>query len=64
MSKNGDKFSWCVVAIAATEAEEALVERALEDLRGRGITVFLLPGTAARLRDAYDSEYDDKVKVN
>ena len=44
--------------------QEALVERAIEDLRRRGVSVTLLPRIAARFRDAYDSGYDDKVKVN
>ena len=64
MPKNEDKFSWCVVALGANEAEEALVERALEDLRRRGVVVTLLPRIATKFRDAYDSGYDDKVKVN
>jgi hypothetical protein len=64
MSKDGDKFSWCVVAIAATEAEETMVERALERLRRRGVGVHMLPRIANRLRDEYDSTYDSKVKVN
>jgi hypothetical protein len=64
MPKNGDKFSWCVVALGANEAEEALVERALEDLRRRGVIVTLLPRIANRLRDKYDGEYDGRVKVH
>jgi hypothetical protein len=64
MSKNGDKFSWCVVALRANEAEKAMVERALERLRRRGVGVHMLPQIANRLRDEYDSTYDSKVKVH
>jgi hypothetical protein len=64
MPKDGDEFSWCVVALLANATERALVDRALERLRRRGVVVHLLPQIAKGLTDEYDRKGDAIFKVH